>query len=898
MKKLLKNFIRINFAILIFCIAIFNVSANQGGNQGNTGGDATGANNYYTSDCDSGIRVTMYVYKKNSNNPERISNSVDFRYAHNGNGCNNSHSSANADRINNQAYSSGKSKIDYLKGQSPSFKKGSNTISLAFPLIIGSRGNPDSFRPWFLNKYVEPQDDNYVSPDGEWLQRTLEMQHTKLDSGDYDGYYYVVEPLMLYYMGGRYYWVTPYEAAWLKLNNNFSTNMIITWLTTNFPNFVKVTTQYGSDKNGFIGDNSSNGFAYKVTPNKVKPGPNRASDTQALQAVISREGWGMGIYWKNYAFFCKEHSNFFPIDSSTGRVSNVKITGNGVNDVHADPNGVNCCDQVLASIYKNDTTTFYEKYPMCAPRTCQPNLEENPATCGDEGNYYQRADQYCIKAAGQYSQYLKRTINNYARIVCKEEMNVIFPRELKKAQSVGTYMVWPTAKNIGVNHDHNFTFNGKMFCYLSLDSAFIDNNESNPSGVYNSILNTIKSYVSGCDIGNCTAKEWYRMNNNISMQLSYNDDEYGGQKVNLVLDQSNTIVTSNVNSLQANYKSLNNLLITISTTANYRLEDNTYKKLTTSPGNGNLSNMFDNINKNNYVNQLIKYPILPISYKATTWRNAKNIPNIRYSNPRDAYALTIYFSKFGDNGKFANQEQRYTCNYEVTYAPPRETGENPGVDNNDLGLDDPVNDCSCNSVLPDGTTCPAEYKGMDLTGYIAKNPGMTCNQAQLTYCKTARGNMNVEYRVIDLKNPFPGITGLAYPASRRIGSNWRESLNQYNVIDNANTMVNRYIRNNRGVSDYNVYTHPNGPLYVIELDNAKIHAIRAYNKANDYSNFDMNCMDSQFPGRKCTSNFLRNNGLLQSGSCAGTLTESNFNSCADKLETTPRGPLDLRGVHS
>lgn len=118
------------------------------------------------------------------------------------------------------------------------------------------------------------------------------------------------------------------------------------------------------------------------------------------------------------------------------------------------------------------------------------------------------------------------------------------------------------------------------------------------------------------------------------------------------------------------------------------------------------------------------------------------------------------------------------------------------------------------------------------------------------------GGLNVIYRPISLTNPFPSLNSDKY---RAMGANWNE------------TYAETVIKNNRGVSTYDVYNQT--PIYTIELTPSKIKEIRKYNKKVPYDNFDMNCTD----GYLCSSNFLWGttaNGynfsdiVVQSESCA------------------------------
>lgn len=97
------------------------------------------------------------------------------------------------------------------------------------------------------------------------------------------------------------------------------------------------------------------------------------------------------------------------------------------------------------------------------------------------------------------------------------------------------------------------------------------------------------------------------------------------------------------------------------------------------------------------------------------------------------------------------------------------------------------------------------------------------------------GNINLIYRPISLVNPFPNSSS---DDSRKTVGYWSEGVS------------NMIILNNREVSNYEVYNLV--PMYTITLTPSDIKEIRAYNKQNSYSDFNLECVD----GLYCRSNFL------------------------------------------
>lgn len=97
--------------------------------------------------------------------------------------------------------------------------------------------------------------------------------------------------------------------------------------------------------------------------------------------------------------------------------------------------------------------------------------------------------------------------------------------------------------------------------------------------------------------------------------------------------------------------------------------------------------------------------------------------------------------------------------------------------------------------------------------------------------------INVIYRTIDLKNPFPDIDG----KGRGVGSNWC-----YNGdCSNTNSLVKRVITENK---------LPDEPMYSFVLTPSVIQRIRRYNKNTSYSDFDLKCEADT--GKACVSEFL------------------------------------------
>lgn len=118
------------------------------------------------------------------------------------------------------------------------------------------------------------------------------------------------------------------------------------------------------------------------------------------------------------------------------------------------------------------------------------------------------------------------------------------------------------------------------------------------------------------------------------------------------------------------------------------------------------------------------------------------------------------------------------------------------------------------------------------------------------------------FRIIDLKQPFPGSDG----SGRRAGDNW-DSNDIYNVI-----------LKNRGVSDTDIYNSP--PMYEVDLSPSDILSIRAYNRRTTGGYADFNLLCEVGTGEKCVSTFIHTQykNLFISNTC-GMQANKNWNSC-------------------
>lgn len=155
-----------------------------------------------------------------------------------------------------------------------------------------------------------------------------------------------------------------------------------------------------------------------------------------------------------------------------------------------------------------------------------------------------------------------------------------------------------------------------------------------------------------------------------------------------------------------------------------------------------------------------------------------------------------------------------------------------------------------------------------------------CKYEAYTNLITNRG-INLVYRTIDLKNPFPDIDG----NNRNTGSNWCD--NEGNCSYD-NLVVKDVITNNRGVKDNEVYDKE--AMYTFILTPSDIVEIRKYNKNNTYSSYtgslnntayDYKCNNTNArEGKTCISDYLTK--LIDIGDATGACTAKKYRTFNDQ----------------
>lgn len=199
-----------------------------------------------------------------------------------------------------------------------------------------------------------------------------------------------------------------------------------------------------------------------------------------------------------------------------------------------------------------------------------------------------------------------------------------------------------------------------------------------------------------------------------------------------------------------------------------------------------------------------------------------------------------------------------------------------------------LNNNACKKLTCYNITCKKSdgnyvYLNLDIQKEMDKDSKLSYEQAyKKAYEKNGCGGKpkynepgNIEYRVIDLKDPFPGNAAKAGHSlfntnikGRKPGSNW-----------NSTTIVKKEILNNRGVSGDAIYNLE--PLYEFNLTPSVIKEIRKYNDKHSYDDFTLSCKGNN--KQACVASgfdFKTKFGIVKViEQCKGISNLGKFNSC-------------------
>lgn len=528
--------------------------------------------------------------------------------------------------------------------------------------------------------------------------------------------------------------------------------------------------------------------------------------------------------------------------------------------------------------------------------------------------------------------FTKKEINKYCKVICSETVTLEFPF-FNNGNSVryvtkNSIFAWPK-KNNSDEDELKLKASGKLTCWYRVNLVGLYNEfGSDKNGAVelfnqckddmNKSLTTPENILPGANSYNLSG----------SFKVKTDDDpnyvslakENGTNSVSYTKQTSSAEITlsatkGNVSSLvraaeKLKFEVTENANFVISNTgkdAGYSYSyDGKYYRSKTDVGISNIKS-----------NNIIKFePSLKFNEKTGSGNVSIIYSNIGGSSPKFIENEQTYENK--DESGLKNHRCVYKkINNGKEYLCPSET-KNEGMNlsiimtNESLSYEEAVKKY-CNSDSDSGmTVCPSNsyYSGkpiskscydnencQKLTCYIhectdsggtchilnscmtrqIEDYGKTLDEAKKIctnkYCDGKPGN--IEYRVIDLKDPFPGIEAKSGFSSfnsnikgRKPGSNW-------NSIKN----VQKEILNNRGVKGDEVYNLT--PLYEFNLTPSVIKAIREYNDNHSYDDFTLSCKGNN--KQACVASgfdFKTKFGIVKViEQCKGISNLGKFNSC-------------------
>ena len=516
-----------------------------------------------------------------------------------------------------------------------------------------------------------------------------------------------------------------------------------------------------------------------------------------------------------------------------------------------------------------------------------------------------------VENASQYGRLVKQ-VNSDCKIYCRETVEMELPGNVLPAVNVGRYFIWPSF-GTSINDKHQLNIVGRRLCtkvgnscggYTPNIDELYDNFETNIKIKYNDKEYKFDSET--LDIKSSTGHvytkdEYYNLTG-----YKYDEDLIAERKVSLKLPDElyryyNTSTKKYSSKKTGNDEDIityNNGILPVSLNETITGKK-TMQLYDFKIGSKGIFNSVANDALSDYV----------CNYEVT---NDKPAPCI--CPPGTEHAGEDLWCKVANSGgencpteieKYCNDvtldPTDLICEDKPKYCPEPyqhisvEKCVNAGntyqscVDKYCTG-NPPEYECPRNK--DDGTT-----EWMDITGcvegMIAK--GFSESQA-INYCKDIvcpsgenpeGGNLNIIYRTISLRNPFPskdlkaGITGFNLDVNGRYpGANW-----------NSRDLVKAKILNNRGLSNPQDVYSKKEPLYKIVLTPANTRAIINYNRSRlkygGYQDFNLKCygknINGQKDGSECLSEFLKDPsgayGVDKNASACYQKTGSEFEGC-------------------
>lgn len=508
---------------------------------------------------------------------------------------------------------------------------------------------------------------------------------------------------------------------------------------------------------------------------------------------------------------------------------------------------------------------------------------------------------------------LVKTVNEHCKVYCTERVDLSFPGSILPAISKGSYFVWPTLGK-SINDKHNLKITGTRTCTKKLLPG-ANATETNQCSSYNMNVNDLyKDFQS-------------------SMKIKYNDKEYKISGKELEVNTSVSRVEPGAN---ANQKKIIREVTLKLPSSLYRYYDTNSKKyisnknessstvisfgqgvlpvsLTESvSGKKNLELYDFKLGSNNVFGSKANEKTYKCVYEVTEDKPSECIcPPGTDNSGEDLWCKIANGS--GENcptaiEKYCNDTtldpSDLTCDDKPKYCPQPyqyisvESCVNAGnsyqscvnkyCTGNPPKYECPKNDPDGGTEWMDITNCVEELlsKGHSQSSAIKICQDIVCPGENDPGDPNWNG-LNIIYRTISLRNPFPSkqlnanIAGFNLDRNGRYpGANW-----------NSRELVKAKILNNRGSNDpEKIYTNRK-PLYRIVLSPSNIQAIKNYNRSRissgGYQDFNLKCYgknaNGEYDGSQCLSEFLKDSsgsyGVDKSNSVCYQKRGDDFENC-------------------
>lgn len=526
--------------------------------------------------------------------------------------------------------------------------------------------------------------------------------------------------------------------------------------------------------------------------------------------------------------------------------------------------------------------------------------------------------------------FTKKVINQYCKVICSETVTLEFPF-FNNGNSVryvtkNSIFAWPK-KNNSDEDELKLKASGKLTCWYHVNLVKLYNLfGSDKNGAVESFNQCKDDMNNSLTTPENILPETNSYNLSGSFKVKTDDDsgyvslakENGTNSVSYTKQTSSTKITlpatkDNVSSLaraaeKLKFEVTENANFVISNTgenAGYSYSyDGKYYRSKTDVGISNIKS-----------NNIIKFePSLKFNEKTGSGNVSIIYSNIGGSSPKFIKSEQTYENKDGSGlknnrcvYKKINNGKEYLCpdgtknkgmnlkNYMTTESLTYdEAVEKYCNESNEVCPSDSYypnkaitktcyNDENCLKLTCYRYTCTDDDGCHELNDCIEKtikDYNMSFDEAKKVCTKNncnekVNNSGNIEYRVIDLKDPFPGNAAKAGSSlfntnikGRKPGSNW-----------NSTTVVQKEILKNRGVNNDAIYGLE--PLYVFELTPKVIDEIRKYNDKHSYDDFTLSCKGEN--KQACVASgfdFKTKFGIVKViEQCKGISDLSKFNSC-------------------